>query len=141
VPDETYVHDIGPGRRATGVKFTVNPDRVAGTNLAPDSYLSVESLSTLVTCDATPYLRDPRTMPPVKDGAYTYSLARESVPGDASTYEETVYVRTGEGRCLAVHYVIHINNLGQYNLGTVRPFKSASLLEEFDKMRRSLVIR
>ncbi len=139
-PDPSYNDDIAPGRRSHGVKFTVSTDLVAGTNLSPDSYVSVEMLPTLVGCSATPYLYDPQTMPTFNEEGHTYSFAKEDGAAAGSMYEERVYARTGEGVCVAVRYFIHYNNLGDYEEGTVTAFNRDSVLSQFDRVRRSLAI-
>lgn len=136
--DEHYTKDIAPGRVSQGVKFTISPERAAGTNLSPDSYVSVEWLPTLVSCSATPYLYDPVSPPTLQDEGRAYSVAYASGAAAGNFYEETVYTRLGDKGCVAVRYVIHSTNLGNYDPGTVRRFDKESLLREFDGVRRSL---
>lgn len=141
VPEVFDAEDIAPGKRASGVKFIIDPALTAGNNLSADSYLSVEYLPTLVACDATPYLHHPTTLPRLTDDGHVYAVAKEEGAVAGGSYEETVYVRTDAERCLAVRYVIHTDNLGKYRPGTVSAFDRSRLVEVFDLMRRSLILR
>lgn len=141
IPDPSYTQDISPGRHAVGVKFTIDPKLAAGTNLSSDSYISVETLSTLTKCSATPYLYDPQTSAPLSEDGYTYSFARSDGAAAGNLYEEQVFVRMGEKRCLAVRYAIHSSNIADYYDGKTAAFNRDALIAQFDGIRRSLVVR
>lgn len=138
--DERYENEIAPGRRSTGVKFTINPSMTDGTNLSADSFVSVELLPTMSACSASPYLSDPVIAQALYEGDTTYSVALSSGAGAGNFYEEAVYARLGDKGCVAVRYVIHSTNIGNYDPGTVRKFDKEALLKEFDGVRRSLTL-
>lgn len=140
--DERYENDVAPGRLSRGVKFTVDPKLAEGTNLSPDSYVSVEWIPTMVACSATPYLYDPTIAPVLQEGGRSYSVAMASQGAAGNLYEETVYTRLGEEKgCMAVRYHIHSLQIGNFDPGTVKRFDREKLLRQFDAVRRSLTLR
>lgn len=142
-PDPSYGQDIAPGRHATGVKFVIDPQWTEGTNLAPDSFISVEYLPTLAKCSATPYLYDPQTSAPITDihDGKIYSFARADGVAAGNVYEEQVFVPAQEPHCLGIRYYLHSTNMSDYYDDSVRPYKREALLSQFDDIRRSLVVR
>ncbi len=68
----------------------------------------------------------------------SYSLATSSNAGAGNVYDEVVYALPGSKPCTAVRYQIHSTNIGNYPEGTVTEYNQAALLEEFNKIRRSI---
>lgn len=140
VADESYAYQgMGPGRDIGGVKFTIPAALSHGTNLAEDTYISVEELPRTATCQAGLFL-DRGTATEVQDGEVTYSVASSTGAGAGNRYEETVYALPGTNPCVAVRYFIHYGVIENYPAGAVRQFDAAALMSEFDAIRRTLII-
>lgn len=140
--DDTYIYQaLGPGRDISGVKFTIPPTLAAGTNLATDSYLSVEHIAQVSACTASLFFADPVAVSSVREGEIVYSVASTTGAGAGNRYEETVYALLGTNPCRAVRYFIHSSVIENYPAGAVRPFNHEALLKQFDAVRRTLPLQ
>jgi membrane-bound inhibitor of C-type lysozyme len=140
--DTSYVYqELGPGKNISGVKVTIPSSIATGTNLAADSYLSVEQLPNVQDCEASLFLGSAVTSTStVTDGNTTYSYAQGSGAGAGNLYEEDVYALPGTNPCTAVRYFIHSTQLGNYPTGSVVAFDHAALITQFDQIRRTLTL-
>lgn len=139
--DDSYRYQgLGPGKGIDGVKFTVDPAVATGTNLASDTYVSVEELPDTTHCDAGAFL-DHGDSRDVTDGDTEYSMASTTGAGAGNRYEETVYAISGTNPCIAVRYFIHYGVIENYPEGAVKEFDKAALKEQFEAIRRTLIIR
>lgn len=140
--NESYKYqELGPGQDISGVKFTIPTTTAAGTNLSPDSYLSVEEIPKMQNCSANIFLGQGVTAHSLTDtSGVTYSVASTTGAGAGNRYEETVYALPGTNPCVAVRYFIHYGVIDNYPAGTVQQFDEQSLLAQFDTIRRSLVV-
>ena len=140
--DTSYEYQAqGPGKAIGGVKFTIPGSMATGTNLASDSYISVEHLAAGQTCDASTFALDPSIKSQtVTDGGISYSVASSSDAGAGNRYEETVYALSGSSPCIAVRYFIHYGAIQNYPEGAVQQFDKAALLQTFDQIRRTLAL-
>jgi hypothetical protein len=138
--DPAYQYQaMGPGKEIAGVKFTIPSSLASGTNLASDTYVSVEHLAAGKKCDAAVFLSDPRAKSRVvKEGALTYSVASSTDAAVGNRYEETVYARQDSNPCIAVRYYVHYAAIENFPDGAVKAFDKAALLDTFDQIRRSL---
>ncbi|HKK28456.1 MAG TPA: MliC family protein [Gemmatimonadota bacterium] len=139
--DSTYRYRaLGPGRSIAGVAFTV-PGRLArGTNLSPDTRLTVEELPVDGECSADDFLaKGAGVTVDTLDGT-AYSLGRLSDAGAGNRYRETVFALPGTRPCLAVRYFLHWTVLENYPPGAVAAFHEDSLIGRFDAMRRTLAV-
>lgn len=138
--DGSYAYyQVNPKKPIHGVKFTISSTVATGTNLAADTYLSVEWLPRAKKCTGDIYLAAnvrPQTI--TDTNGIEYSVATSS--GAGNPYEEMVYALTGSSPCTAVRYYIHSSEIGNYTPGTVQPFNRDALLSAFDKIRRSLTL-
>lgn len=142
VVEENYVHDVRPGQQSSGVRFFVDPKMATGTNLAADSSISVEQIATLSACNPAAYLDGEHEVTTVVEEGKSYALATSSGAGAGNFYEEWVYVRTDNaGPCPAVRYRLHNTAIQNYPSGTVKEYDREALLDEFDKIRRSVQTR
>jgi hypothetical protein len=116
-PSYTYTA-LGPGKDIPGVSFTIPASLAAGTNLSPDSYLSVEHFPTGMAC---------------ADASSTDAAA-------GNRYEEWVYATPVTDGCLGVRYFIHYGVFENYPAGAVREFDHTSLVAQFDAIRHTLVV-
>jgi hypothetical protein len=137
--DGEYIYDIGPGRVARGVSFTVPPDLTEGSNLSSDTRITVESIPELSSCHAAQYLNGaaPENEPFVDEGV-TYTFGSEADAGAGNRYENIVFVRSDSGPCIAVRYFIHSTAVENYEPGAVYEFDREGLINEFDMIRRSI---
>lgn len=139
--NEAHVYEgLGPDRVPEGISLTIPPALTEGTNLSPDSYLSVETIPAFSSCHAAQYMYEQPVSGGefVTDAGVTYSIATSSGAAAGNLYQETVYVRQDEGPCLAVRYFLHSTTIGNYEDGTVREFDKDALVAEFDQIRRTL---
>lgn len=140
--DASYVYQaLGPGKDILGTKFTIPESMATGTNLAADTYVSIEKLPKATSCTADKFLDTQiGTTTTSADNGTTYSLAKGGGAGAGNLYAEYVYAIPGTSPCLAVRYFIHSGQIGNYPPGTVKVFDQSALLSEFDGIRRSLVL-
>ncbi len=132
---------LGPGKYIAGIKFIIPAAMASGTNLsAYDTGVSVEEIPGVRGCDATPFVYPGVKSAVVNDNGTEYSVAMTSDAGAGNFYEETVWAIPGTDPCTALRYFIHFTNIGNYPPGVVREFDRTALLQQFDAMRRSLMI-
>jgi hypothetical protein len=135
--------ELGPDKDIVGIKFTIPAACTAWTNLSPDSYLSVEEIPQVMPpaqeCSAELFL-ERATAVEVTDRGITYSVASSIGAGAGNRYEETVYAFLGTNPCIAVRYFIHYGVIENYPEGAVHEFDKQALLNQFDAIRRTLVI-
>ncbi len=141
VPNESYVYYANPQTKISGVKFTIPKSMADGTNLAHDTYISVETMPNVSDCSANLFLDGIHsTVREVSRTAQVYSVASSTGAGAGNRYEETVYALSGSNPCIAVRYFIHYGVLQNYDPGTVREFDQEALLLNFDAIRQTLKI-
>jgi membrane-bound inhibitor of C-type lysozyme len=141
-PDYQY-QEFGPGKEISGVSFTIPADLATGTNLAEDSYLSVEKIPEKDICTAGLFLdrgERPLATTTITDNGIEYSVASSTGAAAGNRYEEMVYALTGTNPCIAVRYLIHYGVIENYPPGAVKEFDRAALLDQFDAIRRTLII-
>lgn len=132
--DEKYRYDrMISGKPIAGVAFLVPAPLTEGTNLAPDSYLSVE-WKPGTSCKLDDFLEDANEPHTLNDSGVTWRVGEVGGAGAGNIFEETAYV----SGCRAVRTWIHSTNIANYEPGKVRAFDRAGLLAAFDTMRRSL---
>ena len=131
--DESHIYTaMGPGKDIPGVAFVIPQNMSAGTNLSPDSYVSVEWLNG-VSCTPASFLDSPTATTTVIDGSTQYQVATSGGAGAGNLYEETVYV-VG---CTAIRYFLHSTNIGNYPAGAVTEYNRAAVIAAFDSIRHS----
>ncbi len=128
---------LGPGKDIRGVSFTIPAALTTGTNLADDTYLSVERLPGASPCTAVPFLSDPGNVKNITENGVRYSVATSSDAGAGNFYDETVYADRDSAPCIAIRYFVHSHNIGAYDPGTVRAFDQPALIRKFDEIRRT----
>ncbi len=143
-PDYKY-QDLGPGKDIYGVSFTIPPSIAKGTNLAPDSYISVEQIPREENCSADLFLA-PESIGSSSVATTTYNGIEYSVVAatDAAAgnrYQQIVYAIPGTNPCVAVRYFIHYGVIENYPPGTVKSFDNQALLNQFDAIRGTLTIQ
>lgn len=140
--DPAYVYTaLGPEMSILGVRFTIPTEIASGTNLAIDTYLSVENRTSKGGCDALAFLGNASgASSSIHDGTATYSFASSSDAGAGNRYEEYVYALPGSNPCIAVRYFIHYAAIQNFPDGSVHEFDKAALMKEFDTIRRTLTL-
>lgn len=138
--DPLYKYQGVPNKPIDGVKFTVPMTMATGTTLASDSYLSVEWLPRAQTCTGDIYILENVKAAERLENGVEYSVASTSEGAAGSLYEEEVYALTDSSPCIAVRYVIHSVNEGNFATGTVRQFDRTALLRAFDEIRHSITL-
>ena len=140
VKDPFTYQALGPGKDIAGIAFVVPKEAVAGTNLSADSFVSVERIPNAPTCTAALFLPDVKAVANVADNGTDYSVATSSGAGAGNFYNEVVYAIPGTNPCTAVRYLIHSTNIANYPAGAVTEFNQDAVLQEFDAIRRTLVL-
>jgi hypothetical protein len=108
--------------------------------------LSVEELPAAQSCTADEFLDlsgntgGSPTPVTVSDQGTDYSVASSTGAGAGNRYEEWVWAIPGSSPCTAVRYYIHYGVLENYPAGAVQQFDETALHNEFDAIRRSLVL-
>jgi membrane-bound inhibitor of C-type lysozyme len=141
--DQKYVYQaLGPGKGIKGVKVTIPAAATTGTNLSKDTYVSVEVLPKATSCTANLFLdmQNGAKVSSFTDAGVEYSVATTTGAGAGNIYDEAVFAIPGSSPCTAVRYFIHSGNIGNYPAGSVTGFNKAGLINEFDNIRRSLVL-
>ena len=132
--------EVSAAKPINGVKFAFPQAMATGTNLAADTFISVEELPRAKICTGDIYLKQNVKSTKFIDGNVTYSLATTSSNAAGNIYEEYVYALPGSSPCTAVRYFIHSTDIHNYQPGTIQPFDRAKLLNTFDAIRRSLML-
>lgn len=131
--------NVTPNVRATTTRFTIPATVATGTNLARNSYLSIEQVAT-TDCDAADFLDVTATSSGITENGTTYSFATSTDPGAGNRYDETIYAQQTNSGCIAIRYLIHSTALENYPEGTISAFDTTALLALFDGIRRTLII-
>jgi membrane-bound inhibitor of C-type lysozyme len=139
--NEKYIYgNLGPHKEIYGTKLTIDPNIATSTNLAMDTYISIESIPQVSTCDAALFL-DPQISKKsisLQEGKNIYSVSSSTGAGAGNRYEEEVYAIPGTNPCIAVRYYIHYGAFENYPEGSVRPFDREALISIFDSIRQTL---
>jgi len=139
--DAAYAYDqFGPKKLINGVKFIIPASMATGTNLADDTYLSVETLPRAKNCTGDIYLSGDVVPQTLMENGVQYSVANSSGAGAGNRWEESVYAIMGSTPCTAVRYLVHFGVIENYPVGAVHEFDRATLLADFDKIRQSLTL-
>jgi len=131
---------FGPGKEIDGIKITIPESLAAGTNLSSyDSGVSVEVIPDAQDCNANLFLNgNVETQTITDDREYSFASTTEGAAGNF--YEEMVWAFPATNSCIGVRYLIHSTNIANYPEGTVSEFNYNSLIEQFDKIRHSLIV-
>ena len=137
VLNSSYAYDaFGVKKLIQGVKFSISATMATGTNLAGDSGVSLEWLPNARNCTGDIFLKANVKPLRITEGAIEYSLATSSTSVVGGTNEEWVYALVSSKPCTAVRYFIHTTA----GTSTPQQFDRTSLLQQFDKIRKSLVV-
>jgi len=139
--DTSYKYqELGPGKDISGVKFTIPASLATGTNLSNfDTGVSVEIIPATQDCNAGLFLDGNANVQTITDNGSEYSFASTTGAAAGNRYEEDVWAIPGTNPCIAVRYLIHSTNIGNYPEGTVSEFDRTALINQFDKIRHSLI--
>jgi hypothetical protein len=129
-----------PDQSINGVSFGIEEEDYKGTNLSPDSYISVEMISSKEnSCNVQLFLNNV-----VYDGTveeldnHIYAVASSSGAAAGNRYEETIYVTPINNSCFAIRYFIHYGLYENYPPESIREFDKQELLNKFDAIRKSI---
>jgi membrane-bound inhibitor of C-type lysozyme len=141
--DTAYKYQaLGPGKEISGVKFIIPSSMATGTNLSSfDTGVSVETIPATEDCNAGLFLESKTNVQTVVENGSDYSFASTTDAAAGNRYEESVWALPGTNPCLAVRYFIHYGAIENYAPGLAQEFDRAALINQFEKMRRSLTAR
>jgi hypothetical protein len=140
--DASYKYqELGPGKDISGTKLIIPKSLSQGTNLSSyDTGVSVEVIPAVKDCNASLFLDQTIDSQNVTDNDTQYSVAETNGAGAGNFYEEKIWAVIGTNPCIAVRYFIHSMNIGNYPAGVVKEFDRTALLDQFDRIRKSLII-
>ncbi len=139
--DNNYKYQaLGPDKDINGVKFTIPDSMATGTNLSADSYISVEQIPGKNNCSASDFTNMNTKAQTLSDSGIDYSFASSSNAGAGNRYEEFIYALPGTSPCTAVRYFIHYSIFENYPEGTIKQFDKSAIINQFDQIRRTLVV-
>lgn len=124
---------LASGKAIEGVAFAIPATMVGGTNLSPDSYISVEWRDGQ-RCTLADFLDGATEEKPLRENGMAWTVGTAGDAGAGNLYEETVYLRG----CDAVRSFVHSTNIGNYPPGTIRAYDRVTLGNAVDSIRRSL---
>jgi membrane-bound inhibitor of C-type lysozyme len=129
---------VSAAKPISGVRFTIPAAVALGTNLSPESYVSVEMLPRATSCVADIYVLDnvkPETVS-MNGKEYSHVVLDKTTAGNR--VEEHVYAIPGSSPCTAVRYVIKSSAIDSAATTTVTAYDTTTLMAEFDKVRDSV---
>jgi hypothetical protein len=141
--DRRFVYvGFGPDHEIHGVAFLIPVTLAKGTNLSASlTGISVETVPSGRRCDATRFIPDPQDLRTLKNAGRTWSTANAQDAGAGNLYDVAVFALPGSVPCLAVRYLIHSTNIGNYDPGSVREFDRAALIRTFAAIRHTLRLK
>lgn len=137
IVQEQYAYTrVSPTKPISGVQFAVPGAYTAGTNLAPDSGVSMEVLPRANKCTGDIYIKANVKAQPITTGTVSYSVATSTETVGTDTYEEAVFAVTGSSPCIAMRYFLHTT------AGTsTQPYDRTAVLTAFETIRNSLSVQ
>jgi hypothetical protein len=139
--NEAYAYDqFGDKKLIHGVSFIIPESMATGTNLASDTYVSVEQLPNAKNCTGDIFLTANVKAQKINENGVDYSVASSSGAAAGNRYDETIYALAGTHPCTALRYYVHYGAIENYPAGTVTGFDGAALIDAFDTIRRSVVM-
>lgn len=141
--DDAYQYQyFGPGREINGVKFVIPAILAADTNLSSsDTGVSVETIFNTTDCDAGLFLEGDAEAQDIMDDDREYSWTSRTEGAVGNRYEEEIWAIPGLNSCTAVRYLIHYMDINNYLEGSVTEFDHEALMDQFDSIRRTWVMR
>jgi hypothetical protein len=137
---EPYAYTrVSPTKPISGVKFAVPVALTEGTNLAPDSGVSVETLPRANLCTGDIYLKANVKAQPTTSGAITYSVATSTETVGADTFEEAVFAIPGTSPCIAMRYFLH--TVAATGTASTTPYDRTAVLTALESIRNSLTLQ
>jgi len=140
--DPNYQYQaLGPNKEIYGTKFTISPDIANGTNLSNDSGISIEFIPNTQECNAGLFLFDSSNVKTITDNNIEYSFTSSTDAAAGNRYEESVWALPNTNSCIAIRYFIHYGAIENYPQGAVQEFDKKSLINQFDKIRQTLIVQ
>lgn len=141
VINDLYNHKgIKKGKEIVGVSFGVSAYTTQGTNLSPKTYMSIERLPDIKDCKAHYFFGENVVDLSLIENDTNYSVASFAKSDMSSRYEETIYALANTHPCVAVRYFIRYSIINDGKSVSVKEFDKEALLDEFDKIRHSLIV-
>ncbi|MCL5017247.1 MAG: MliC family protein, partial [Patescibacteria group bacterium] len=90
--NESFQNQLSPNKKISGVQFKIPASLAEGTNLAPDSYVSVEQIPNAQNCAANIFLYASKIKTiNITEGGNDYSVASTTDAAAGNRYQETIY--------------------------------------------------
>ncbi|MEI8061669.1 MAG: hypothetical protein WCG97_00025 [bacterium] len=134
---------LGPGKDINGIKYIIPASMATGTNLATDTYISLEQIPMTASTTCSASLFTFQHVKPISrvDLGIKYSFASSSDAAAGNRYEESIYATPVNAMCVAVRYFIHYGSFSNYPKGVVKEFDKKALITAFDQIRRTLIVK
>jgi len=139
--DASYKYqELGPGKDISGVKFIIPASLAQGTNLSSfDTGVSIEIIPAVQDCNAGLFMDGDSEIQTVRDNGIDYSYALTVQAAAGNRYEEEVWAIPWTNPCIAVRYLVHSTEIGNYPEGAVSEFDGEALMNQFEMIRYSLI--
>lgn len=124
---------LASGKAIEGVAFTIPRALTDGTNLAADSYVSVEWRDGQ-RCTLADFLDGATEESPLNENGLRWTVGTSGDGAAGNFYEETIHLRG----CDAVRGFVHSTNIANYPPGTIRAYDRVTLANLYGSVRRSL---
>ena len=122
----------------------INLDSYLNTNLI-EAYLLFGSSTDpqiVASCTQTNSFGGPETIVgETSINGVSFTKSQGSGVAAGNIYEQTYYRTVYNGTCFEITYYIHYGNIGNYTSGTVSEFDRDALLQKFDRILSTLVLK
>ena len=141
--NENYYYDLSAGTSNSGslnlpgVSFSIPVSYTDGTNLSPDTKISVEMNAKSKNCLVTEFLNSPNPVIDITDEIINKIIFNRGTTGDAGMgnyYNETVYSTKGLTPCYGIRLFVHSTSLGNYEPETRVAYDSEKLQSVFKQI-------
>ncbi len=122
----------------------IDTQSYTGTNLNEAYFLFGSSTDPQIisTCTQSASLGGPETIVgDVTINGVSFTKSEGSGVGAGNIYEQTYYRTVHNETCYEITYFIHYGEIGNYVSGTVKEFDRAALMQKFDQILSTLVLK
>lgn len=122
----------------------IDTQSYAGTNLSEAYFLFGSSTDAQIvsTCTQTVSFGGPESVVGnVTINGVSFTKSEGNGVGAGNIYEQTYFRTAHNDTCYEITYFIHYTNIGNYEPGTTKEFDHAALIQKFDQILSTLVLK